>query len=90
MACTECGRKNIHKLDCGRTPNPFMMLDPAAIDVLDDMVDEWLDLERHGQLNGGFGYGSKKSDALSRIYTQVREAHKARVGYADVERDDTA
>ncbi|MEU2760414.1 hypothetical protein [Streptomyces sp. NPDC007094] len=86
MACTECGRKNLHKLDCGRQmPNPFMMLTPAAIDVLDDMVDEWLDLERHGQLNGGFGYGPKKTDALSRIYTLVREAHKARVGYSDVE-----
>ncbi|WP_433858210.1 hypothetical protein [Streptomyces kronopolitis] len=71
------------------TTNPFLSLDAAAIDVLDDMVNEWLDLERHGQLNGGFGYGPKKTDALSLIYTQVREAHKARVGYADVETDET-
>ncbi|MFE3421545.1 hypothetical protein ACFXOL_01630 [Streptomyces californicus] len=64
-----------------------MALDPAAIDVLDDMVDEWLDRERHGELNGNYGYGPKKTDALSLIHRLVREAHKARVGYADVERE---
>ncbi|QAX95031.1 hypothetical protein SEA_SEBASTISAURUS_43 [Streptomyces phage Sebastisaurus] len=66
-------------------PNPFLELEPAAIDVLDDMVDEWLDLERHGQLNGSHGYGPKKTDALSLIAQQVREAWKRKVNYADVE-----
>ncbi|MEW2406497.1 hypothetical protein [Streptomyces griseoviridis] len=65
--------------------NPFLDLEPAAIDVLEDMVSEWLDLERHGQLNGGFGYGPKKTDALSLIYTQVQEAWKRKVAYTDVE-----
>lgn len=70
--------------------NPFLSLPPAVVDVLDDMVDEWLDLERHGQLNGGHGYGPKKTDALSLIATQVREAWKVRVRFADVEKDDDA
>ncbi|WP_274031214.1 hypothetical protein [Streptomyces sp. MMBL 11-1] len=86
MSCIECGRTNVHKLDCGQpASNPFLSLSPAAIDVLDDMVDEWADLDRHGQLNGGFGYGPKKTAALSLIYTLVRNAHKTRVGYTDVE-----
>ncbi|QBZ73414.1 hypothetical protein SEA_HEATHER_44 [Streptomyces phage Heather] len=66
-------------------PNPFLGLEPAAIDVLDDMVGEWLDLERHGQLNGGHGYGPKKTDALSLIAAQVRDAWKRKVSYRDVE-----
>ncbi|QAX94741.1 hypothetical protein HOV12_gp51 [Streptomyces phage Lilbooboo] len=66
-------------------PNPFLELDPAAIDVIDDMVDEWLDRERHGELNGGWGYGPKKSAALDRISTQIKEAWRAKVRYADAE-----
>ncbi|QAX93297.1 hypothetical protein HOV11_gp41 [Streptomyces phage Vash] len=65
--------------------NPFLECDAAVVDVLDDMVAEWLDLERHGQLNGGHGYGPKKTDALSLIAAQVREAWKTRVNYRDVE-----
>jgi hypothetical protein len=68
--------------------NPFLECDPAVVDVLDDMVAEWLDLERHGQLNGGHGYGPKKTDALSVIAAQVREAWKKRVNYRDVEKDE--
>ncbi|WSP38988.1 hypothetical protein OG247_17955 [Streptomyces sp. NBC_01244] len=62
-----------------------MSLSPAAVDVLDDMVEEWLDRDRHGELNGNYGYGPKKSEAFSLIHTQVRAAWKARVNYADVE-----
>jgi hypothetical protein len=69
-------------------PNPFLTLSPAAVDVLDDMVSEWLDLERHGQLNGGWGYGPKKSEALTQLTTQVKDAWKARVNYAEVEETD--
>ncbi|MGW6313794.1 hypothetical protein [Streptomyces sp. NPDC055099] len=69
-------------------PNPFLELEPAAIDVLDDMVDEWLDRERHGELNGGWGYKAKKTDALSLIATLVRDAYKRKVRYTDVEEND--
>ncbi|MFE9767029.1 hypothetical protein ACFYPC_21325 [Streptomyces sp. NPDC005808] len=69
-------------------PNPFLELEPAAIDVLDDMVDEWLDRERHGELNGGWGYGPKKTDALSLISIQVREAYVRKVRYTNVEEND--
>jgi hypothetical protein len=65
--------------------NPFLELDPAVIDVLDDMVAEWLDRERHGELNGSYGYGPKKTDALSLIAAQVREAWKVRVNYRTIE-----
>ncbi|MEU9231190.1 hypothetical protein [Streptomyces subrutilus] len=68
--------------------NPFLSLSPAAVDVLDDMVEEWLDKDRHGELNGCYGYGPKRSDALSLIADQVREAWKARVNYRDVEKDE--
>lgn len=71
-------------------PNPFLSLDAAAIDVLDDMVAEWLDRERHGELNGNYGYGPKKTDALSLIHTQVREAWTKTVNYRDVEKDESA
>jgi hypothetical protein len=64
--------------------NPFLALDAAAIDVLDDMVSEWLDRDRHAEL----AYGPKKNDALSLIATQVREAWTTRVNYRDVEKDD--
>lgn len=70
------------------TTNPLMALDAAAIDVLDDMLDEWNDRDRHGQLNGGFGYGTKKTAALSLLDSLIREAWLAKVRYTDVEGDE--
>ncbi|CAD80139.1 gp17 [Streptomyces phage phiBT1] len=63
-----------------KPPNPFMALDAAAIDVLDDMVQEWLDRDRHGELD----YGKGRTDALSLMYSQVQEAWKAKVNWRDV------
>lgn len=65
--------------------NPFMALSPAAIDVLDDMLNEWNERERHGELNGGYGYGPRKSRALDRLNDQIKEAWRARVRYSDPE-----
>ncbi|MEU8792196.1 hypothetical protein [Streptomyces sp. NPDC048643] len=66
-------------------PNPFLSLSPAAVDVLDDMREEWNDRERHGELNGGWGYGPKKTEALSALNTLITEAWRVRVAYIDVE-----
>lgn len=82
--CKECGRFRTHKLDCGqREPNPFMALSAAAVDVLDDMVDEWLDRDRHGELNGGYGYGQRKARALDKLAEQIKEALRAKIRDAD-------
>jgi hypothetical protein len=70
------------------TTNPFMDLSPAEIDVLDDMREEWLDLDRHGQLNGGWGYGPNKSAALSKLSHLIREAHIAKVHHQVVEESE--
>jgi hypothetical protein len=65
--------------------NPFLGLSPAAVDVLDDMVEDFLDKERHGELNGSWGYGPKKTEAFALIHAQVREAWKVRVNFANPE-----
>lgn len=85
MNCLDCGSMP-HKPTCVlREPNPFLSMNPAQIDVLEDMVNEWSDLERHGQLNGGWGYGPKKSEALSQLYGQIWDAWVAVVKYQEVE-----
>jgi len=68
--------------------NPFMDLSPAEIDVLEDMLDEWNDLDRHGQLNGGWGYGPKKTEALTRLNGLLAEAWKSKVRYHPVEDEE--
>jgi hypothetical protein len=65
--------------------NPFLSLSPAAVDVLDDMREEWNDRERHGELNGGWGYGPAKTEALSALNELICAAWRVRVNYADVE-----
>jgi hypothetical protein len=69
-------------------PNPFLTLSPAAVDVLDDMREEWNDRERHGELNGGWGYGPAKTEALSVLNNLITAAWRVRVNYADVEETD--
>jgi hypothetical protein len=64
--------------------NPFLPLSPAAVDVLDDMVDAWLDRDRHGEL----GYGPAKTAAFSELYTLVHDAWKVRVNYRNVEESE--
>ncbi|MGW9280732.1 hypothetical protein ACWGSA_00880 [Streptomyces diastaticus] len=65
--------------------NPFMAMSPAEIDVIDDMLQEWNERDRHGELNGGYGYGPRKGRALDTLTEQVREAWRAKVRYADPE-----
>lgn len=65
--------------------NPFLSLSPAAVDVLDDMVEDFLDKERHGELNGSWGYGPKKTEAFTELHKWVCEAWKVRVNYRNVE-----
>lgn len=65
--------------------NPFMELSPAEIDVLDDALDELNDLDRHEQLNGGWGYGPKKTEALTRLNGLLSEAWKAKVNCHSIE-----
>lgn len=65
--------------------NPLMALTPAQIDILTDMVGDWNDQARHGDLNGGWGYGPKKTAALALLSQQARDAWKAKVNYRDVE-----
>jgi hypothetical protein len=68
--------------------NPFLTLSPAAVDVLDDMADAWLDRDRHGELVNELGYGPAKTAAFSEIHALVREAWKVRVNYRNVEETD--
>lgn len=65
--------------------NPFLALTPAQIDVLDDMRNEWSDKDRHGELNGGFGYGPNKSEALRILDDWIHEAWHAKVDFVPVE-----
>lgn len=65
--------------------NPFLSLTPAQIDVLDDMREEWLDRDRHGELNGEWGYGPKKAAALSELNKFIQEAWREVVNFREVE-----
>ena len=65
--------------------NPLMDLSPAEIDVLDDMIEEWNDRARRAQLNGSWGYGPKKYEALTRLNGLVSEAWKSKVNSQNVE-----
>ncbi|MFJ8955601.1 hypothetical protein ACIRO1_36470 [Streptomyces sp. NPDC102381] len=64
-----------------------MALSPAAIDVLDDMADEWSDKDRHAELEREHGYGPKKLEAFCELRTLITDAWKARVNYGNVEGD---
>lgn len=56
--------------------NPFMGMSHSWLDVLTDMRDEWLDLDRHGQLNGGWGYDEDKQRAFYELVELISEAAK--------------
>ncbi|MEV0126376.1 hypothetical protein AB0I16_33330 [Streptomyces sp. NPDC050703] len=66
--------------------NPFLTLSAAEIDVLDDMLAEWRDRDRHAELD----YGPKKTDAFNKLSSRVTEAWRIRVNFADPEKDETA
>ncbi|QNE79073.1 hypothetical protein F0344_04875 [Streptomyces finlayi] len=72
------------------TPNPFLPLSPAAVDVLDDMIDAWRDKDRHGELVSEQGYGPKRLAAFNELSALIGDAWQARVNYRDVEESDDA
>jgi hypothetical protein len=47
--------------------NPFEGIDPAWLRVLTDMVEDFWDKDRHGELNGGWGYDEDERRALSEL-----------------------
>lgn len=65
--------------------NPFLSLSPAAIDVLDDMVDAWTDKDRHGLLVSEEGYGPVRLAAFYELSTSINDAWKRRVNFAPIE-----
>lgn len=58
--------------------NPFVGMDWDWLDVLTDMVDEFWDKDRHGELNGGWGYDHDKSKALGTMGSLIKDAAKVR------------
>jgi hypothetical protein len=69
-------------------PNPFLTLSPAAVDVLDDMADKWLERDAHGELVSDLEYGPAKLAAFSELYSLIRDAWRVRVNYRNVEETD--
>ena len=69
-------------------PNSFLALTPTQIDVLDDMMSEWRDKDRHGELESEHRYRAKKLDAFYTLSAMITEAWKVRVNYADVEESE--
>lgn len=49
-------------------------LTSSQLYVLGDMLDEWLDKDRHGELRGQRDYDDDDVDAVYEIYAAVREA----------------
>ncbi|MFE9026200.1 hypothetical protein ACFYOA_08045 [Streptomyces iakyrus] len=68
--------------------NPFLTLSPAAIDVLDDMADEWGDKDRHGELERELTYGPNKLAAFNELRALITEAWKQHVNYRNVEENN--
>jgi hypothetical protein len=56
--------------------NPFLGLPRAWLVVLDDMVDDFWDKDRHGELRGGWGYEEAERQALGDLGSKVKEAAK--------------
>ncbi|MCT2594243.1 hypothetical protein LHJ74_30785 [Streptomyces sp. N2-109] len=48
-----------------------MDLSDIELDILDDMLDEWADRDRHGQLESEHRYDSAKIEAFGALYTRV-------------------
>jgi hypothetical protein len=55
-------------------------MDPDWLSVLVDMVDDFWDKDRHGDLNGGWGYSEGESEALSEMGSLIKDAGR-KVGY---------
>ncbi|MFB7420721.1 hypothetical protein ACFC1L_39755 [Streptomyces sp. NPDC056210] len=60
--------------------NPFTGMDKDWLYVLTDMVDDFWDKDRHGQLNGGWGYSEERQKALGEMGSLIRDAAE-KVGY---------
>ncbi|WP_406138849.1 hypothetical protein OH828_14550 [Streptomyces anulatus] len=49
---------------------PLSSLTDDELNVLGDMLDAWLDKDRHGELASVHGYGIGQNEALSTLYTE--------------------
>ncbi|KPI24601.1 hypothetical protein OV320_7806 [Actinobacteria bacterium OV320] len=58
--------------------NPFLGMDYDWLDVLTDMVDDFWDKDRHGELAGGWGYDHDKQEALGAMGSLIKEAARRR------------
>ena len=51
------------------------------INILDDMLDYWADMDRHGELRNEWNYDDEMIDAFSLLYAEVkRQMRKRRFG----------
>jgi hypothetical protein len=53
-------------------------MDPDWLSVLGDMVDEFWDKDRHGELKGGWGYSEEQSEALAVMGSLIKQAARMR------------
>ena len=75
--CRYCGgTRCIDEGEVVAADNPFIGMDPAWLTVLDDMVDDFWDKDRHGELKGGWGYDEEESKALSEMGSKIKDAAK--------------
>lgn len=55
-----------------------MDLTNNEIDILKDMVDEWSDKDRHGELESDWHYDHELTDAVSSLHGKVMAIAKER------------
>ncbi|MBJ6623611.1 hypothetical protein [Streptomyces sp. DHE17-7] len=58
-----------------------MALDAAALDVLDDMAEQWADKDGHGELRREYGYGDGRVRAFWEMRSLITDAWRAKVNY---------
>lgn len=58
--------------------NPFAGFTDIQLDVLDDMVSEWSDKDRHGELVSGWSYDADQLRAFLAIETTLHAERKRR------------
>lgn len=56
----------------------FSGLSDLEVGIVDDMFGKWLDYDRHGELQGSYGYDEKAMDAFYKLYGEVRAEMKKR------------
>lgn len=58
--------------------NPFVDMNPSWLSVLSDMVDDFWDKDRHGELRGGWGYEEDEQQALFDMGTMIKDEARKR------------